>query len=61
MCAPPRTFHDRTLWPESQALAAELNAHLRELTERVTREAINYDPSESPLKARHRQRVRGTS
>src|SRR5262245_12324070 len=33
----PRSFHDRTLWPEFQALAAELDAHLNELTERVIR------------------------
>jgi len=27
----PRTFHDRTLWPEFQALSDELDAHLNEL------------------------------
>ena len=42
----PRTFHDRTLFPEFQALADELDAHLSELTERVIREAINDDVSE---------------
>jgi hypothetical protein len=44
----PRTFHDRTLWPEFQALSEELDAHLNELTERVIREAINEDVSEAP-------------
>jgi hypothetical protein len=43
----PRTFHDKTLWPEYQALARELEAHLEELTERVIREAINDDVSEA--------------
>jgi hypothetical protein len=44
----PRTFHERTLWPEYQSLSAELDAHLNELTERVIREAINDDVSEPP-------------
>src|ERR1700722_3491498 len=43
----PRTFHDRTLWPEFQELAKELDAHLAELTERVIREAIDEDTSEA--------------
>ena len=43
----PRTFHDRTLWPEFQALAKELHTHIEELTERVIREAINEDVSEA--------------
>ena len=42
----PKTFHDQTLWPEYRALSAELDAHLRELTERVIREAIDDDVSE---------------
>lgn len=42
----PRTFHQKTLWPEFQALSEELHAHLDELTERVIREAINEDVSE---------------
>jgi hypothetical protein len=44
----PRTFHDRTLWPEFCALADELDEHLRELTERVIREAIHEDVTEAP-------------
>ncbi|MBL9023000.1 MAG: hypothetical protein JNL21_12430 [Myxococcales bacterium] len=42
----PRTFHDRTLWPEFKALSDELEASLNELTNRVIREAINDDVSE---------------
>jgi hypothetical protein len=33
----PKTFHDRTLWPEFQALAKELEESLEELTDRVIR------------------------
>ncbi|HZT93471.1 MAG TPA: hypothetical protein VE985_03220 [Gaiellaceae bacterium] len=44
----PRTFHDHTLWPEYTALAEELDTYLRELTERVIREAIDDDVSEAP-------------
>ncbi|MET0794272.1 MAG: hypothetical protein ABW061_22305 [Polyangiaceae bacterium] len=43
----PKTFQDKTLWPEYQALSAELNAHLDELTTRVIREAIDDDVSEA--------------
>jgi hypothetical protein len=43
----PQTFLDRTLHPEFLVLAAELETHLRELTERVIREAINEDVSEA--------------
>lgn len=42
----PKSFHERTLWPEFLALAEELDAHLQELTDRVIREAINEDVSE---------------
>lgn len=44
----PRTFHDRTLWPEFLALSKELETSLEELTDRVIREAINEDVSEAP-------------
>ncbi|MFI5302946.1 MAG: hypothetical protein ACHREM_33055, partial [Polyangiales bacterium] len=43
----PRTFHERTLWPEFQALSKELQTHLEELTARVIREAIDEDVSEA--------------
>lgn len=44
----PKTFHDKTLWPEFCALSDELDTHLSELTERVIREAIDDDVSEAP-------------
>ena len=43
----PKTFQEKTLWPEFLALAEELDAHLNELTERVVREAIHADVSEA--------------
>jgi hypothetical protein len=43
----PKSFQDRTLWPEFEALSEELDAHLNELTERVIREAIDDDVSEA--------------
>jgi hypothetical protein len=42
----PKTFQERTLWPEFVALSKELHAHLEELTTRVIREAIDDDVSE---------------
>ena len=47
MLRAPKTFQDKTLWPEYQALSRELHAHLEELTERVIREAIDDDVSEA--------------
>ena len=43
----PKSFQDKTLWPEYQALSAELDAHLDELTTRIIREAIDDDVSEA--------------
>jgi hypothetical protein len=43
----PKTFQERTLWPEFLALSKELHAHLEELTERVIREAIDEDVTEA--------------
>ncbi len=43
----PKTFQERTLWPEFLALSKELHAHLDELTERVIRDAIDDDVSEA--------------
>ena len=43
----PKTFQDRTLWPEYVALAEELGAHPHELTDRVIRVAIDEDVSEA--------------
>ncbi len=47
MLRAPKSFQDRTLWPEYQALARELDAHLDELTTRVIRVAIDDDVSEA--------------
>jgi hypothetical protein len=47
MVRAPKTFQDRTLWPEFQALSKELDVHLEELTTRVIREAIDDDVSEA--------------
>jgi hypothetical protein len=43
----PKTFQERTLFPEFKALCAELNTHFAELTDRVIREAIHSDVSEA--------------
>lgn len=48
MIRAPKTFQDKTLWPEFQALASELKKHLDELTTRVIREAIDDDVSDAP-------------
>lgn len=47
MVKAPKSFQDRTLWPEYQALSRELDEHLDELTTRVIREAIDDDVSEA--------------
>ena len=56
----PKTFHERTLWPEFLALSEELHAHLEELTTRVIREAIDDDVSEAAETA-PRRRLPGPS
>jgi hypothetical protein len=43
----PETFHNRTLWPEYEALSKALHAHLEALTEQVIREAIHDDASDA--------------
>jgi hypothetical protein len=47
----PKTFQERTLWPEFLALSQELHEHLDELTTRVIREAIDDDVSEPAERA----------
>jgi hypothetical protein len=47
MVRAPKTFQERTLWPEFLALAEELRAELDALTTRVIREAINDDVTEA--------------
>ena len=43
----PEAFHNKTLWPEFQALAAELDKALTELTDRIIGDAIHADVSEA--------------
>jgi hypothetical protein len=47
MLRAPRAFHLNTLWPEFEALAAELDKELSALTDRIVREAIHADVSEA--------------
>ncbi|WP_437308062.1 hypothetical protein [Sorangium sp. So ce388] len=42
-----KTFQELTLLPELRALSEEQRAHLRELAERVTRQAIDEDMTEA--------------
>lgn len=44
----PESFQRGTLWPEFEALSAELEKHLAAITERVVREAIHGDVSDAP-------------
>ena len=43
----PATFQETTLWPEFDALAAELSKHLAEVTDRVIHEGVHADTSEA--------------
>lgn len=43
----PRSFQERTLWPEFEALSKELATHLRAVTERVIHEAIHADATDA--------------
>jgi len=47
----PRSFHERTLWPEFLALSDELNAHLQATTERVIHAAIHGDATDAEEEA----------
>jgi hypothetical protein len=47
----PRSFADRTLWPEYCELAAALNEYLNEATERIIREEVYGDAGEPPAQA----------
>ena len=44
--AAPKTFVDELLWPQFEALAQELIAHLTEVTERVLGQVVCDDASE---------------
>jgi len=47
----PRSFVDRTLWPEYMELKAALDEYLNEATERIIREEVYGDAGEAPERA----------
>jgi hypothetical protein len=47
----PRTFIDRTLWPEYLQLKSALDAYLNEATERIIREEVDGDIGEAQERA----------
>jgi hypothetical protein len=46
----PRTFVDRTLWPEYQQLKGALDQYLNDATERIIREEVYRDAGEAPAR-----------
>ena len=51
MVRAPRSFVDRTLWPEYQELQAALDSYLNEATERIIREEVYSDANDAPERA----------
>jgi hypothetical protein len=47
----PRSFIDRTLWPEYLQLKKALDEYLNEATERIIREEVYRDAEEAPERA----------
>jgi hypothetical protein len=47
----PRSFIDRTLWPEYMELEHALDEYLNEATERIIREEVFGDTTEAPERA----------
>ena len=47
----PRSFIERTLWPEYLQLRDALNEYLNEATERIIREEVNGTSAEAPERA----------
>lgn len=47
----PRSFIDKTLWPEYLQLKAALDEYLSEATERIIREEVHRDAGEAPERA----------
>jgi hypothetical protein len=47
----PRSFVDKTLWPEYQQLQATLQEYLNEVTERIIREEVYRDAGDAPERA----------
>jgi hypothetical protein len=48
MVRAPRSFIDRTLWPEYQEIKGALDEYLNEATERIIREEVFGDAREAP-------------
>lgn len=48
MVRAPRSFIDRTLWPEYLELKSALDEYLNEATERIIREEVYRDAGEAP-------------
>jgi hypothetical protein len=48
MVRAPRSFIDRTLWPEYQEIREALDEYLNEATERIIREEVYGDAGEAP-------------
>jgi len=51
MVRAPRSFIDRTLWPEYWELKVALDEYLNEATERIIREEVYRDAGEAPERA----------
>ena len=47
----PRSFVDKTLWPEYQELRAALDDYLNNATERIIREVVHRDAEEASERA----------
>jgi hypothetical protein len=47
----PRSFVDRTLWPEYLQIKKALDEYLTEATERIIREEVYRDTREAPERA----------
>jgi hypothetical protein len=47
----PRSFVDRTLWPEYMELKTALDEYLNQATERIIREEVYGDAGEAPERA----------
>ena len=52
MLRAPRSFVDKTLWPEYLQLKNALDAYLNAATERIIRDEVYRDAEEAPERAR---------
>ena len=51
MVRAPRSFVDKTLWPEYLELQAALHSYLNEATERIIRDEVYRDADEAKERA----------